>query len=103
MKERQKAESSIKEVDKEIVHVKYDMQDLEVGSEAYLNSCKSISALAESKQKLSSVKTNWVTTVGQIAAPIVGVSIVAVAERTQIVDRLIRTWTNVRSAFKFGK
>jgi len=103
MKERGKAESSIKEVDKEIIHARYDIQDYPVGSEEYLNGCKSISALAESKQKLSSVKTNWVTTVGSIAAPILGVSIVAVAERTQIVDRLIRTWTNVRSAFKFGK
>lgn len=54
----QKAESPRKELEKEIVRIKYDMLDYSVGSEEYLNACKSVKELSESTMKLRKVDIN---------------------------------------------
>lgn len=54
----QKAESPRKELEKEVVRIKYDMLDYNVGSEEYLNACKSVKELSESIMKLRKVDVN---------------------------------------------
>ena len=94
-------EGSVKEVDKIILGTVQEMQDLKVGSEEYLNGCKSICALADGKQKLSGIKSQWVYIIGGITVPIIGSTAIGIMERTQIVDRFLMTFTKVRNACSF--
>lgn len=53
-----------KELENEIVALKEDMGKYPVGSEEYLNACKSTNQLAEASQKLKRVDVNQLITGG---------------------------------------
>ena len=98
--ERKKAESVKKEVDKEIVRAKIDAMDLKVGSEEYANACKSINSLSDASLKLSSEKTNWAGIIVPAGCSILGVTVMAIAEYTHVVDGLLRKVSSVKSLFR---
>ena len=97
---RSKAESAKKEIDKEVVRVKHDMLDLKVGSEEYANACKSISSLADASLKYNTKETNWAGVLVPAGCSIAGVTIMAIAEYTHVVEGLIRKWNSVKSIFR---
>lgn len=53
-----------KNIDNEIVSLTSEMSQMEVGSEEYLNACKSANQLAEAAQKSKKLDTNQMVTGG---------------------------------------
>ena len=95
-----KAESVKKEVDKEIIRAKIDATDLKVGSEEYSNACKSINSLADASLKLSNEKTSWAGILVPAGASFLGVIAMSIAERTMIVDNILKKVSNVKTLFR---